>query len=203
MTTTTELRARPAPDRGTTRLGQALLGACAVVIGVLLLINPFAAVRSLALLVALALAIGGVMEIVTTPRGERRWTVVLTGTILVVGGLLAVVWPGATLWSLALITGVSLAVHGVAITVAAVADRRTIPGWGWLVVGGLCNLVIGILALLRPTVTVVVLGLLLGVQILVFGAALLAAAVLSRNQRPSSGRTSGGVDEPAPPGGVS
>lgn len=75
MTTTTELRARPVPERGTSRLAQALLGACAVVVGLLLLTNPFAAVRSLALLVALAFAIGAVMEIVTTPRESAggRW----------------------------------------------------------------------------------------------------------------------------------
>lgn len=126
----------------------------------------------------------------------------LTGTVLVVGGLLAVAWPGITLWSLALITGVSLVVHGAARTAVAVADRRAIRGWGWLVAGGLANLVVGVLALAWPAVTVVVLGVLLGVQTLVFGAALLAAAASSRDQGPSSGWTPNGVDEPARPGGA-
>ena len=58
------------------------------------------------------------------------------GAILVIGGVLAAVWPGVTLFTLALITGLSLIIHGAARVGLALMARHEIPGWGWLVLAG-------------------------------------------------------------------
>jgi uncharacterized membrane protein HdeD (DUF308 family) len=60
--------------------------------------------------------------------------------------------------------------------VLAFAVRREIATWGWLALAGVLNIVVGILALAWPQATVLVLSLLLGAQILVFGVVLLIAA---------------------------
>jgi uncharacterized membrane protein HdeD (DUF308 family) len=53
-----------------------------------------------------------------------------------------------------------------------------VHAWPWLALAGAVNVVIGLLALAWPGATVLVLSLLLGVQVLVFGGCLIAAAFL-------------------------
>lgn len=165
------------PSRHTgLRLAVGALGAAAVVVGIVLLFDPVAAARTLALLLGLSFVIGGLLEIAVGWESRRRATSVLLGAVLVVGGLLAVVWPGITLWALALITGLSLLVHGAARIALALVARREIEGWGWLALAGAFNVLLGILAIAWPEATVLVLSLILGAQIVVFGVLLLAFA---------------------------
>jgi uncharacterized membrane protein HdeD (DUF308 family) len=168
-----------APSKHTgLRVTAALFGALAVIVGVVLLFNPVAAARSLALLIGLSLIVGGLLEIAAGWESGRRAGAVVLGAILVVGGLLAIVWPGVTLWTLVLITALSLIVHGIGRVGVAVVARDEIPGWGWLVLAGAINVVVGVLAVMWPEVTVRVLSLILGLQIIFFGVLLLAAAFL-------------------------
>jgi uncharacterized membrane protein HdeD (DUF308 family) len=167
------------PGRHTgVRVVVGLLGLAAVVLGVVLLFSPVAAARTLALLVGIALVIGGLLELALGWGGpeNRRLTSVFLGAVLVIGGVLAIAWPGVTLFSLALITGLSLIVHGAVRVGVAVVAREEIPGWGWLALAGAVNVVIGVVAITWPQATVLVLSLVLGAQIAIFGVLLLVAA---------------------------
>jgi uncharacterized membrane protein HdeD (DUF308 family) len=164
-----------------------VLGAAALVVGVVLLFNPVAAARTLALLLGLAFVIGGLLEIaVGWDAGKRRWVSFALGAVLVIGGILAAVWPGITLFALALITGLSLIVHGAARVGLALVARQEIAGWGWLVLAGAVNVVIGVIAIAWPEATVLVLSLILGAQIAVFGLLLLVAAFVHPGARESA-----------------
>jgi uncharacterized membrane protein HdeD (DUF308 family) len=178
--------APPAPRSGLARTGMAVFGGAAVVVGGILLFNPYAAVRTLALFLGLALVIGGCMEIALGWDSRRRGSSLVLGAVLIIGGLLAAFWPGVTVWTLAVLTGVSLLVHGIGRIVLAFAARAEISGWGWLALAGAMNVLVGILALAWPEATVVVLSLILAFQVLAFGVCLLIAAFLpSRAPRPA------------------
>lgn len=154
-----------------------LLGVAAIVLGIVLLFNPVAAAHSLALLIGLALAIGGLLEMaVGWAAAKRRWASFVLGAVLVIGGVLAAFWPGITLFTLALIIGLSLIIHGAARIGLAVVARAEIAGWGWLALAGAVNMLIGVLAIAWPEATVLVLSLILGAQIAAFGLLLLIAA---------------------------
>jgi uncharacterized membrane protein HdeD (DUF308 family) len=167
--------APPAKRSGLGRVVLAVFGVAVLVVGGFLLFNPFAAARTLALLIGLALFIGGCLDIALA-WGERRGLAVLPGVLLVIGGIAAAFWPGATLWTLAVLTGLSLLLHGLIRVALAFAARSEIPSWGWLALAGAFNIVVGILALAWPEATVVVLSVILGAQVLVFGVILLVAA---------------------------
>jgi uncharacterized membrane protein HdeD (DUF308 family) len=153
-----------------------LFGAAAVIVGGVLLVNPFAAVRTLALLLGLSLVIGGFLEMAAGWESGRRVSGSLLGAVLIIGGLLAAFWPEASVWTLAVLTGVSLLVHGIARIVVAFAARAEVPGWGWLALAGAFNVVVGIVALAWPEATVVILSVMLGLQVLAFGVLVLVAA---------------------------
>lgn len=160
---------RPGLVRGSSRWWLLLgLGAVAVVVGVLLLLDLFAAVATVALLAALGLVMTGIGELMSAGR-YRSVLGLVAGAILVLGGIAAAVWPGITLWVLAVIAGVGLVISGVARIWGAVVLR--VEGWGWLFVGGLASVVIGILALGWPGVTILALGVLLGLRMIMFGVA--------------------------------
>jgi len=157
------------------RVAAGILGLAAVVVGVVLLFNPVAAARTLALLVGLALVLGGLLEMASGFDSDHPAGPVVLGAILVVGGILAAVWPGITLWTVALITGLSLIIHGAGRVGLAVVGRHEISGWGWLVLAGAVNILVGVLAIAWPQATVFILSLILGAQILLFGVLLLVA----------------------------
>jgi uncharacterized membrane protein HdeD (DUF308 family) len=159
------------------RVAVGLLGVAAVGVGVVLLFDPVAAARTLALLLGLSLVIGGLLEIaVGWDAGRRRGISIALGAVLAIGGLLAVAWPGITLVALALITGVSLIVHGAGRVGTALLARDEVPGWGWLALAGAVNVIVGVVAVAWPQATVLVLSLVLGAQIAAFGVLLLAFA---------------------------
>jgi uncharacterized membrane protein HdeD (DUF308 family) len=169
----------PAPAHHTgVRVAIGLFGLAALVVGVVLIFDPVAAARSLALLVGLAFIVGGLLEMAAGWDGDHRALTTILGAVLIIGGLLAVVWPGVTLGTVALITGLSLIVHGAGRIGVAVLERHEIPSWGWLVLAGAVNVVIGVLAISWPQATVFVLALMLGVQIALFGLLLLVASFM-------------------------
>jgi uncharacterized membrane protein HdeD (DUF308 family) len=163
---------------GAARVAMGLFGGAAVVVGGVLLFNPAAAARTLALLLGLALVVGGCLEIALGWDTDRRVLTTVLGAVLVVGGLLAAFWPDVTLWTLAVLTGVSLLLHGIGRIAVGLLERSEIPGWGWLVLAGFVNAVFGVLVLAWPEATVLVLSLLLGAQILTFGVIVLVAAFI-------------------------
>jgi uncharacterized membrane protein HdeD (DUF308 family) len=154
-----------------------VLGVAVVVLGVVLLFNPVAAAHTLALLIGLAFVVGGVLEIAVGWRGPARATSVVLGGILVVGGVLAAAWPGVTLFTVALVIGLSLVVHGAVRVGIAVVERREIPSWGWLALLGAVNVVVGVLAIAWPRATVLVLSVVLGLQIVLLGGVLVVAGL--------------------------
>jgi len=169
--------AKATPTRHTgTRVAVGLLGVATLVIGVVLLFNPVAAARTLALLLGLAFFIGGLLEIAVGWDAERRRGASFAlGAVLVIGGVLAAVWPGVTLVTLAWITGLSLIIHGAARVGLAVVARQETSAWG-LVLAGAVNVLIGVVAIAWPQATIFVLSLILGAQVAVFGLLLLVAA---------------------------
>jgi len=164
---------------GLGRVGLAVFGVAVVVVGGILLFNPYAAARTLALFIGLALVIGGALELAVAWGSDRRGLALVPGALLVIGGLATAFWPGATLWTLAVLTGLSLVTSGLVRVALAFVGRREIPGWGWLALAGAFNILVGILAMAWPEATVLVLSLILGAQIIVFGLFLLVAAFTS------------------------
>ena len=163
------------PDKrsGLARVGVGVFGVAAILLGGFLLFNPYDAAS---VLVGVALLVGGCVDIAQGWGSDGRSTSALPGVLLVIGGLIALFWPDATLWTLAVLVGISLLLHGIARLALAFAARKEVPHWGWLALAGAINIVVGIMALAWPGATVAVLSLILGFQILFFGVVLLIAA---------------------------
>jgi uncharacterized membrane protein HdeD (DUF308 family) len=151
-----------------------VLGIAAVVVGLILLFDLVTAVRTLVVFVSIGLIFTGLGELSAASR-YRTFLSTAAGVLLIVAGIVALVWPDITLWALAVVTGIGLLTSGAVRLAAAIGDKP--DGWGWLMVGGALSLVVGVLALAWPGATVLVLAILLGVRLVVYGAVEIAFAL--------------------------
>lgn len=146
-------------------------GVVLAVVGVLLLANISDAARVLAILVAIGLFLQAVDEVAQAERYDRRWPSYVLAAVWVITGVVALVWPGITLWVLAAMVGIGLIVGGLAEFALVYQYRRELPSWGLYLLDGAVSVVIGVCALAWPRATVVVLAILFGIRILFRGLA--------------------------------
>ena len=104
------------------------------------------------------------------------WMVALRGLLLLLLGLAAVLWPGATLTVLVLWIGAGFFVNGVLALAAAIAGRD-VEGRGWMILEGVLGIGAGILTFLYPGITGLVLLWLVAGWAIVSGMLQIAAAV--------------------------
>lgn len=129
------------------------------------------------------LMVAGVFEIIHALRIRRAqgpFLLFLLGGILSVGvGLMALLRPGAALFSLTLLLAGYFCVNGLFRSITSVTDRH--QGWGWDFAFGLMSLVLGVIIFaLLPFSSLWALGLVVGVEILVRGIAIMAGALQAR-----------------------
>lgn len=146
-----------------------LFGLALAVVGVILLLNPFAAARTLAVLLAIALALTAVGELNQVERHQARWPSYALAGVWTAAAVVALVWPDVTLWALAVTIGVALVVGGLIEITAAWNSRRDLPNAGLWWLDGALSIAVGIAALVWPTATVVVLAVLFGIRVLLRG----------------------------------
>jgi uncharacterized membrane protein HdeD (DUF308 family) len=116
-----------------------------------------------------------------TRVGQAWWWPAFFGVVSIIAGILALAWPGPTLLVLAVVFGVELIVWGIYRLVGAITfgdaggGARTL----WAILGVL-SLLLGFYALRHIVITLLSLGLLLGIFWLVDGIGLIVSAVEHR-----------------------
>lgn len=102
----------------------------------------------------------------------------LFGVVCVGAGIIALAWPGPTLLMLAVVFGVALVMSGIFRLVEAVAlDDASAGARAVLAILGLLGLLIGLYALRHVVITVIALGLVLGIFWVIDGIGLIFAAI--------------------------
>ncbi len=153
-----------------------VMGILSIGIGVWLLFSPNVAIATLAILLAIALFMNGLSELVTAGGRHRPWFGYLVGALFLIAGVIVLLRPGKSLWFLAVFVGASLLVTGAIQVVVAIADREHVRHWVLLALLGLLGVVAGVLAIAWPGITILVLALLVGIRLIVWGVVQLAIA---------------------------
>jgi uncharacterized membrane protein HdeD (DUF308 family) len=159
-----------------------VLGVATACLGVVILANPFATARTLAILVAVGILVHGLIEVFRFRQSPQPTATLGAGVLLVIGGLVALFWPGITLWVLALVVGFTIVLAGATRLTAAIVDRHAFPAWRWLLASGALSLILGIVAVAWPKATIVVLAVIFGLQITLVGLLEIAVALELRRR---------------------
>jgi uncharacterized membrane protein HdeD (DUF308 family) len=111
------------------------------------------------------------------------WAVVLRGVVAVLFGVMALVWPGITVFALVVLFGAYALVDGVITLATAIGGNRERAGSrGWLVVEGIAGVLIGILTFAWPGVTALALLWLIAAWAIVTGVLEIVSAVRLRRE---------------------
>jgi uncharacterized membrane protein HdeD (DUF308 family) len=103
------------------------------------------------------------------------WLFTLRGVVGIIFGLIALIFPGATMLSLVIVFSAYMLVDGVVGIISAVRAARQRNRWGLLVFEGLLDIAVGIAAFLWPGLTVLAFVLLVAAWAIVSGALMAAA----------------------------
>ena len=107
---------------------------------------------------------------------QNWWAIALRGVFAIVFALIAFFWPGATLLSFVLFFSAYMLVDGVFGIVAGVRAASNHQRWGLLILEGVLNILVGIVAFLMPGLTVVFFVTLMAVWSLITGIVMIVAA---------------------------
>jgi uncharacterized membrane protein HdeD (DUF308 family) len=161
-----------------------LLGIITIILGILAISAPLITGLSIALLVGVLVLAGGVTRIVWALRagsfgkGLLRFAI---GALTVICGIVLVTDPLVASGILTILLAVYFVLDGVAEIVGAF-HVRPVSGWGWLLVGGIISLLLGVMIWRQfPLSGAWAIGVLLGFRLLLVGISMVIVAPVVRS----------------------
>lgn len=147
-----------------------LNGAVLIVAGVLIFSIDWS-VRSLATFIGALFIVEGVAMSLTSGIDQRVGRAnVISGLLSIAVGIAIIVWPAPALLVLAIFLGAWLIVVGTLTISGAFAARNLIPNWWLLLITGLLEIPLGVLALADPGATLAALVTVGGIWAVAIGA---------------------------------
>lgn len=120
-----------------------------------------------------------------SPVVLERGFVIASAIAAIVLGIIALVWPGATLLTVALLFGAYLIVSGIFRLVLAFTSASLTTGVRWLVgILGVLTIVAGVISLNNPVGTLVFIALFIGIGWIFDGVAAIAGGITGRTALP-------------------
>jgi uncharacterized membrane protein HdeD (DUF308 family) len=127
-------------------------------------------VRELATFIGALFIFQGLTEALTTGIDARvRQANVITGLLSLATGVLIIVWPEPGLLAVAIVLGAWLIVMGTLAISGAFAARDFLPNWWLLLIVGLLEIPLGVLALANPGATLAALITVAGIWAIAIG----------------------------------
>lgn len=113
---------------------------------------------------------------------DRWWLVLLRGIAAIVFGVLCIVWPGISLFTLVILYGAFAFADGVLAIVSAIrGDTKDASIW-WFVIMGLAGIATGVITFFWPGITAFVLVIFIGALAIVRGVTEIIAAIRLRKE---------------------
>jgi uncharacterized membrane protein HdeD (DUF308 family) len=161
-------------------------GIVLVVLGVLAIIIPPIATIAFTIFLGWLFLISGVMGLITTFLARHApgfWWSLLSAVLAIAAGIVLLLWPISGAISLTLLLIVFFIIEGVLSIMYALEHKKELSGrWGWMLVSGIIDLILAaIIWAGLPGTAAWALGLLVGINMLFGGAALIAIALHARN----------------------
>ena len=160
-------------------------GIILLVLGLLAILIPPAATISVTVVIGAVFFASGVVGLISTFTGHRApgfWWSLISAALGIVVGLMLLVRPIAGAVSLTLVLIAFFIAEGVFSILFGVSHRGHVSNWGWMVASGVVDLALaGILLAGLPGDAAWALGLLVGINMLFGGTALIGMALAARH----------------------
>jgi len=145
---------REAAERVASNWWRLLLNGLVLIVAGVLIFSINWSIRSLATFIGVLFIVQGVTYALTTGIDARaRRANVVTGLLSIAAGIVIIAWPGPGVVALAIFLGAWLIVIGTLTISGAFAARRFLSDWWLLLITGLLEIPLGVLALANPGAT--------------------------------------------------
>ena len=161
-------------------------GIILVILGLIAILLPPLATITFTIIIGWLFLISGIVGLVTTfwmRHAPGFWWSLLSGILGVAAGIVLLIWPISGALSLTLLLSAFFIVEGVASIMYAIDHRNQLTGrWGWMLLSGIVDLILaGIIVAGLPGTAAWALGLLVGINMLFGGTAMIGMALAARH----------------------
>lgn len=161
-------------------------GIVLVVLGAVAILVPPLATIAYTILIGWVLLISGAVGLVTTfwmRHAPGFWWSLLSAVIALVAGFLLLGWPLTGALSLTVVLTSFFIVEGIASIMYAIEHRNQLTGrWGWMLLSGIVDLILAAIIIAGlPGTAAWAIGLLVGINMLFGGVAMVGMALAARH----------------------
>ncbi|HET7020335.1 MAG TPA: HdeD family acid-resistance protein [Xanthobacteraceae bacterium] len=166
-------------------------GIILVILGLLAIIVPPIATIAVTIFLGWLFLISGIVGLVTTFWARHApgfWWSLLSAVLAIAAGIVLLGWPLPGAVSLTLLLIAFFIIEGVLSILYAIEHKKELSGrWGWMLISGIIDLILA--AIIwggLPGTAAWALGLLVGINMLFGGSAMIAMALHARNADPTT-----------------
>jgi uncharacterized membrane protein HdeD (DUF308 family) len=161
-------------------------GIILVILGIAAIALPWVAGLAAEIFIGWVFLVSGIVGLVTTFWARHAagfWWSLISAIIAIAAGIVLLLWPLNGLVTLTLLLIGFFVIEGIVSIMYAIEHRNQLTGrWGWMLVSGIIDLILaGIIYAGLPGTVAWALGLLVGINMLFGGAALIAMALAARH----------------------
>jgi len=166
-------------------------GIVLVVLGLLAIIIPPLATIAVTIFLGWLFLVSGIVGLVTTFWARHApgfWWSLLSAVLAIAAGIVLLGWPVRGAVSLTLLLIVFFIIEGVLSIMYALEHKKELSGkWGWMLISGIIDLILAaIIWAGLPGTAAWALGLLVGINMLFGGSAMIAMALHARSADPTT-----------------
>jgi uncharacterized membrane protein HdeD (DUF308 family) len=166
-------------------------GIILVILGLAAIVIPPIATLAVEILFGWLFLISGIVGLITTFRMRQApgfWWSLVSAILGIAVGIVLLLWPLSGVLSLTLVLIVYFLIEGVASIMFALEHKRELSGrWGWMLASGIIDLIMAAIIFAGlPGTAVWAIGMLVGINMVFGGSALIAMALHAREIDPRS-----------------
>ena len=161
-------------------------GIILIILGLAAILLPPIATLAFTIIIGWIFLVSGIVGLITTFWARHApgfWWALISALIGIAAGIVLLLWPLTGTLSLTLVLIAFFVVEGIASIMYAIEHRNQLSGrWGWMLISGIIDLILaGIIFAGLPGTAVWALGLLVGINMVFGGAALIGMALAARH----------------------
>lgn len=108
----------------------------------------------------------------------------LRGIIAILFGMIALFWPGITLFAFVISFAIFAIINGIVLFISSIKNRKNQDLWGLTLIFGFISFVVGVYLVSRPAVAAVIMSFLIAGYALAIGIFDIAAGISMHNELP-------------------
>jgi uncharacterized membrane protein HdeD (DUF308 family) len=161
-------------------------GIILVILGLAAIVLPPIATLAFTIIIGWIFLASGIMGLITTFWARHApgfWWSLISGIIGIAAGVVLLLWPITGTLSLTLVLIAFFVIEGIASILYAIEHRNQLTGrWGWMLVSGIVDLILAAIIFAGlPGTALWALGLLVGINMVFGGVALIGMALAARH----------------------